>query len=131
MLGVQTIEVLPEELLAAAQPLRRAAQALEEVANSRRPLAALVGASPSGRLVEAFRGFLSAWELVVWSAGEDAAGFADRVELASAYYAEREAAIARNMPLTNPWGDMPALRDPVARVLLPQPVPQAAPVPPR
>lgn len=126
---MQTIEVLPEELVAAAEPLRRAAQALEDVANSRRALLDLVGASPSARLVEAFRGFLSSWELTVWSAGDDAAGFADRMELAGAYYAQREAAIARDLPVTTPWGDVPELRDPVGRVPRPQPMPQVAPTP--
>ena len=127
---MQTIEVLPAELRAAAEPLRRAAEALEEVANSRRPLQHLVEASPSARLAEAFRGFLAAWELTVWSAGDDAAGFADHTDLAGAYYAERETAIARSMPVTTPWGDMPSLRDPVAGPVLPHPVPQAAPAPP-
>jgi hypothetical protein len=69
---VSEIEVLPRELTAAAEPLRRAGQALQDVADSRRPLAALVGASPSAQLAEAFRGFLAAWELVVWSAAEEA-----------------------------------------------------------
>lgn len=125
---MQTIEVLPEELLAAAEPLRRAAQALEDVANSRRTLLQLIEASPSARLVDAFRGFLSSWELTVWTAGDDAAGFADRLQLAGTYYAQRETAIAHNLPVTTPWGDMPSLRDPVALVL-PRPAPQAAPVP--
>jgi hypothetical protein len=128
---VPTIEVLPAELRAAAEPLRRAAEALEDVANSRRPLHHLLEASPSARLAEAFRGFLAAWELTVWSAADDAAGFADHLELAGAYYAQRELAIARSVPVTTPWGDMPSLRDPVARVEVPHPVAQAAPVPPR
>ncbi|MCU1588958.1 MAG: hypothetical protein JWP11_214 [Frankiales bacterium] len=123
------IEVLPDELLAAAEPLRRAAEALEDVANSRRSLHHLVEASPSARLAEAFRGFLSTWELTVWSAADEAAAFADHTELAGAYYAQREALIARNMPVTTPWGEMPPLRDPVVQVPVPHPAAQAAPVP--
>jgi hypothetical protein len=126
---VQTIQVLPDELIAAAEPLRRAAEALEEVADSRRTLLGLVQASPSARLAEAFHQFLSAWELTVWSAGDDASGFGDHMVLAGAYYAQREDAIAQHIPVMTPWGDMPPLRDPVARVELPHPVAQAAPEP--
>jgi hypothetical protein len=126
---VSEIEVLPRELLAAAAPLRRAAEALEDVADHRRSLADLIGASPSARLVDAFRSFLASWELVVWSAGEDAGGFADRVELAGAYYAARESAIARGVPDVTPWGDMPALRETAAPVLVPHPAPAPSPAP--
>ena len=121
--------MLPGELLAASAPLRRAAEALEEVADNRRSLLGLIEASPSPRLVESFRSFLASWELVVWSAGEDAGSFADRVELAASYYAARESAIARGVPDITPWGDMPALRDSVAPVVVPHPTPQAAPAP--
>jgi hypothetical protein len=126
---VQTIEVLPEELRAAAEPLRRAAEALDDVASSRQALLHLVEASPSARLSEAFRGFLAAWELSVWSAADEASGFADHTELAGAYYAQREAAIARHMPVTTPWADMPALHGPAESVVLPHPAPQAGPAP--
>jgi hypothetical protein len=124
---VSEIEVLPRELMAAAEPLRRAAEALDDVANSRRSLTGLIEASPSARLVEAFRSFLAAWELVVWCASEDAAGFGGQVEQAAWYYGARENALARGMPETLPWANMPPLRDPVVSVAAPHP--QAAPAP--
>lgn len=121
--------MLPGELMAAAAPLRRAAEGLGEVADQRRALLGLIDASPSARLAEAFRAFVVAWELVVWSAGEDAGSFADRVELAASYYAARESAIARGVPDITPWGDMPPLRDRVVPVVVPHPAPAPAPTP--
>lgn len=121
--------MLPRELMAAAEPLRRAAEALDDVANSRRGLTGLIEASPSARLIEAFRSFLVAWELVVWSAADDAAGFAGQVEQAGWYYAARETALARGIPDITPWADMPPLRDPLVAAASPQPQPQPQPAP--
>jgi hypothetical protein len=124
---VSQIEVLPGELMAAAGPLRRAAESLEDVADSRRALLGLIEASPSARLVESFRSFLAAWELVVWSAGDHAAGFAAQIEQAAWYYGARESALVRGIPDITPWASMPPLRDPVAVAATPHP--QAAPAP--
>jgi hypothetical protein len=128
---VPEIEVLPRELMAAAEPLRRAADSLDDVANSRRGLTGLIEASPSTRLIEAFRSFLAAWELVVWSAADDAAGFAGQVEQAGWYYAARETALARGIPDVTPWADMPPLRDPDVAPASPHPLAAPAPVPAR
>lgn len=113
--------------MAAAGPLRRAAEWLDDVANSRRSLTGSIEASPSARVAESFRRFLAAWELVVWSAADDAFGFAGQIEQAAAYYGARESALARAIPDITPWAGMPSLRDPMIHQVVPHP--QAAPVP--
>jgi len=90
---VPEIEVLPPELTAAAAPLRRAAEALLDVADHRRRLVDLVEASPSPRLVAAFRAFLASWELTVWSAAEDAGRVGRDVAGAGASYVAHESAL--------------------------------------
>lgn len=124
--------MLPAELTQAARPLRRAGRALEDVADNRRGLVELLAASPSPRLVEAFRHYLAAWELVVWSAAQDAEGLATRVEYAGDAYAEREAALAGRIPVLAPSpGQAAHLGGRTAAAPSPHPTAQAAPEPVR
>ena len=123
--------MLPAELAQAARPLRRAGRALEDVADSRRGLVELLAASPSPRLVEAFRHYLAAWELVVWSAAHDAEDLAARVEDAAYSYAEREASLAGRIPVLapNPYQAPHQAHAGTSAQAAPSPHPAAQPAP--
>lgn len=81
------IEVQPRGLTDAVEPLREAAAALREVADSRRAVLATLAAAPV--VQEALRELLVAWELVAVGAAQDA----ERLALVLSEAAERYVAV--------------------------------------
>jgi UDP-N-acetylmuramyl pentapeptide synthase len=89
------IEVIPDELVAAAAPLRAAGQALRDLGDARRAVLGLLTEVPSAELREAFGQYVKAWSHVALDSGDEARELAEALGYAAGWYADREAALAR------------------------------------
>jgi hypothetical protein len=89
------IEVDPPNLIAAAAPLREAADQLRVVVDHRRDVLSLVDGPASPVVAEALGAFVRAWELVAWSAADDAARLALVLEQAAQSYGRTDAVLVR------------------------------------
>ncbi len=91
------IEVVPEELVAAAGPLRAAGLSLRGLGDARRDLLALVQDVPSEDLRAAFGAYVKAWSHVALDLGDEAAELSSAVTYAAQWYTDRERALSRGM----------------------------------
>ena len=89
------IEVIPDELVAAAGPLRSAGQALRALGDARRQLIDLVEGAADADLEEAFGSYVRAWSHVALDLGDQAVELAGALDYAAHWYADRERALSR------------------------------------
>lgn len=88
------IEVLPDELAAAAEPLRESGHALRALGDARRQLIALVGGAADAELREAFADYVKAWSHVALDLGDQAVELGEALDYAAHWYADRERALS-------------------------------------
>lgn len=91
------IDVQPAELLAAAEPLRRAADDLTAIADGRRHLQSLASGCPSADLRAAVGEFLTAWELPLWGLALTLSALSEQSVQASRTYVLQEQTVAATL----------------------------------
>lgn len=89
------IEVIPDELVAAAGPLRETGRALQSLGDARRQLIDLAGGSPDADLRSAFAEYVKAWSHVALDLGDQAVELGTALAYAARWYTDRERALAR------------------------------------
>ena len=89
------IEVLPDELAAAAGPLQDAGRALRDLGDARRRLIDLAGGAADAELRAAVGAYVKAWSHVALDVGDSAVELGEALDYAARWYADRERAIAR------------------------------------
>ena len=88
------IEVIPDELVAAAAPLHATGGALQSLGDARRQLIDLADGSPDDELRSAFAEYVEAWSHVALDLGDQAVELGAALGYAARWYAERERALA-------------------------------------
>jgi hypothetical protein len=89
------IEVIPDELVAAARPLREAGRALRALGDARRQVLDLAAGAPDADLRSAVAEYVKAWSHVALDLGDEATELASALDYAARWYADREQALVR------------------------------------